>query len=88
MTIAGIMVNPEEKTSDRLAAAKELLNRAHGKSPQVVSFDDGKDTRVKLFADIVGAISDMRDVTAPVEIGRNVCDSDNCAARSGNLANP
>jgi hypothetical protein len=38
-TLAEVMLNPDEKGAARVAAAKELLDRGHGKAPQTMEID-------------------------------------------------
>ena len=40
-TLAGIMTDPEAPAAARVAAAKEILDRAAGKAPQAITDADG-----------------------------------------------
>lgn len=42
-TLYGIMCDPQAPTAARVGAARELLDRAHGKAPQALTGRDGGD---------------------------------------------
>ena len=56
MALATIVVNPDEKSSDRIAAGKEILNRGHGKAPLNITLNDGKDSLQSFFGSMLEAI--------------------------------
>jgi hypothetical protein len=55
-TLVEIMENPLANNSDRISAAKEILDRAHGKAKQITEIGgiDGGDIQTKLTIEFVG----------------------------------
>lgn len=55
-TLVEIMENEKANNSDRIAAAKEILDRAHGKAKQIteISGVDGDEIQTKLTIEFVG----------------------------------
>lgn len=41
-TLASIMANPKAPHAARVAAAREILDRSHGKAPQAITGEGGK----------------------------------------------
>jgi len=55
-TLVEIMEDTEANNSDRIAASKEILDRAHGKAKQIteISGIDGEDIQTRLVIEFVG----------------------------------